>query len=44
MCVGEPDFAPQREILEAIGEAAMKGVARYTGQGTGNCGAAIARI
>ena len=30
LCVGEPDFAPQREILEAIGEAAMKGLTRYT--------------
>jgi aspartate/glutamate/aspartate-prephenate aminotransferase len=44
LCVGEPDFAPQREILEAIGEAAMKGLTRYTEvTGTGELRTAIAR-
>ena len=44
LCVGEPDFAPQREILEAIGEAAMKGLTRYTEvTGTGELRSAIAR-
>jgi aspartate/methionine/tyrosine aminotransferase len=44
LCVGEPDFAPQKEILEAIGAAAMKGVTRYTEvTGTGELRTAIAR-
>ena len=44
LCVGEPDFAPQREILEAIGEAAMKGLTRYTEvTGTGELRSAIAK-
>ena len=44
LCVGEPDFAPQQEILEAIGEAAKKGLTRYTEvAGTGELRSAIAR-
>ena len=44
LCVGEPDFAPQQAILEAIGEAAMSGKTRYTEvTGTGELRSAIVK-
>ena len=30
LCVGEPDFAPPKEIVDAIGAAAAAGATRYT--------------